>query len=73
MKCNYFATLNESLESENVINLWPIGSNIDYGQTVRHIVADHLSEIMISVYRSTTGNYERPVYYRTKEVLNQNK
>ncbi len=62
MKCNYFATLNESLAAENVIELWPIGSNIEYGQTVRHIVADHL----ISVYRSQSGNYERPVHYRTK-------
>lgn len=61
MKNNWFETLNDALESENLIELWPLGSNIQYGETVHHIVNNRL----ISVYRNEKGQYERPVHYST--------
>lgn len=62
MKPNFFNTLNEALESENLIELWPLGSNIQYGETVSHVV----NGIFISVYRENQkGKYERPIHYNT--------
>ena len=61
-KQNFFPTLNESLESEGLVEQWPLGSNINYGDTVRHIVDNTL----ISVYRDERGMYERPIHYSTK-------
>lgn len=58
---NFFKTLNESLESESLVGKWPLGSNIGYGETVRHIVGNEL----ISVYRDERGMYERPIHYST--------
>lgn len=60
-KPNFFNSLNESLESEGLVEKWPLGSNIGYGETVRHIVDD----ILISVYRDERGMYERPIHYKT--------
>lgn len=59
-KQNWFETLNQSLESENLINYWPLGLNISYGETVS-FVADGC---LISVTRENDGRYERPVYYK---------
>ncbi|CAB4222614.1 hypothetical protein UFOVP1655_152 [uncultured Caudovirales phage] len=62
-KQNWFNTLNSSLNSENLVELWEFGVNVGYGQTVRLITnCGHL----ISVYRDDTGRYERPVHYQTK-------
>lgn len=61
-KQNFFPTLNESLESEGLVEQWPLGSNINYGDTVRHIVDNTL----ISVYRDERGMYERPIHYSIK-------
>lgn len=61
MKKNYFPTLNDALQSEGLVELWPLGSNIAYGETVSHIVNNRL----ISVYRDERGYYERPVHYST--------
>jgi hypothetical protein len=61
IKQSYFETLNAALESENLVDKWKLGLNISYGQTVRMISEDgHL----ISIYRSDTGRYERPVWYK---------
>lgn len=62
MKANWFNTLNESLESEGLVDVWPLGLNIAYGETVNFITEDFL---FVSVYRSSTGSYERPVHYKT--------
>lgn len=59
-KQNFFPTLNESLESEGLVEKWPLGSNINYSENVRHIVGDTL----ISVYRDERGMYERPIHYK---------
>lgn len=62
----YFETLNESLGSRDLIELWPIGSNIQYGETVYHIVKDGNNHRLISVYLdNVTGRYEEPVTYIT--------
>jgi len=61
-KQNWFDTLNQSLESENLIDLWPFGLNIGYGETARFTTDCNR---LISVYRETDGRYERPVHYST--------
>ncbi len=72
-KKNWFATLNDALESEGLVELWPLGSNIKYGETVQHVVATGFYRgkrqtpvrRLISVYRNELGSYERPVTYLT--------
>lgn len=60
----YFETLNQALASENLIDLWD-GTPIEYGQTVSRRVDDGSRYgRIISIYRSTSGRYERPVTYR---------
>ena len=69
----FYNTLNESLDSAGVKDLWPMGSNIAYGQTVRHIVETgnlkgkrQIPELrLISVYRNESGRYESPITYIT--------
>ena len=62
-KQNWFETLNAALESENLVDLWPCGLNINYGQTVRHCAETKNNIRLISVTRETDGRYERPVFY----------
>jgi hypothetical protein len=59
---SYFATLNEALESENLIEHFPIGISMAYGVTLRVITDNGL---LISIYRDGRGRYERPLYYQT--------
>lgn len=69
----FHPTLNAALSELNLVDLWPIGSNINYSQTVQHIV--ETGEIrgkrqipvlrLISVYRDEKGRYETPVTYIT--------
>lgn len=61
----WFNTLNEALESELLTELWPLGTNINYGETVRIHVEDGNKIRMISVYRNDEGLYERPTHYLT--------
>jgi len=62
---NWFPTLNDALEAEGLVSLWPLGSNIGYGETVRHVVEDNSTGryVTISVYRAEDGRYERPIHY----------
>ena len=71
-KQNWFQTLNASLESENLVNLWPLGSNINYNQTVQHIVEDGDFYRLISVYRNENGLYERAITYITGKIKKDN-
>ncbi len=64
-KANWFETLNDALESELLTELWPLGSNIGYGETVQHIVEDGRDLRLISVYRNENGMYERVITYVT--------
>lgn len=59
---NWFNTLNDALSSENLIELWPIGTNINYDETVA--ITSH--NTYISVHRDARGMYERPVHYHTQ-------
>ena len=63
-KQNWFETLNAALESEGLVDQWPTGRNISYGQTVR--VKSNDGESLISVTRETDGRYERPVHYKLR-------
>jgi len=65
-KRNWFQTLNEALASEELVGLWPLGENVNYGETCRVFVQDGSKMRMISVYRSECGIYERPVHYMTQ-------
>lgn len=59
---NYFDTLNAALDSENLIDSWPIAASVPYGATVGFANAGR----WISIYRDgVTGLYERPVHYPT--------
>lgn len=58
---NYFPTLNDALDDEKLLDLWPITASIGYGQTIGLAAAGR----WISVYRDETGRYERPVHYAT--------
>lgn len=64
-KQNWFATLNDALNSEGLIEAWdcckpPIG----YGETVSWDWDDGSKRGRhISIYRDEQGRYERPVHY----------
>jgi len=69
----YHQTLNAALDAANVKDFWPLGSNINYGQTVRHLIdtgdtygrrKDPVFRV-ISVYRDERGLYETAVTYKT--------
>lgn len=59
---NYFPTLSDALDAESLNDIWPIGININYGQTIGLAAQGR----WISVYRDETGRYERPVHYATQ-------
>ena len=59
---NWFDTLNDALDAEALTEMWPLGVNIEYGATVGLASGGR----WISVYRDTSGRYERPVHYATK-------
>ena len=63
-------SLNQALEArqENLSDLWVLGSNIAYGQTVQHIVEDDKNYRLISVYRDTNGVYEEAITYITGKI-----
>lgn len=62
-KQSYFETLNQALESEGLIDIWPISKSISYGETARLIADDE--ETFIIIYRhNQTGRYERPIHYK---------
>ena len=58
---NYFETLNDALDSENLLECWPVTANVPYGATVGLAHAGR----WLSVYRDESGRYERPVHYAT--------
>ncbi len=72
-KQNWFPTLNAALDAEGLIDLWPLGLNIGYEETVRHLADTGETHgkrqkpvyRAISIYRNENGMYERPVHYAT--------
>lgn len=65
---NWFDTLNEALESEGLLELWPLGRNIAYGETSALTVEHNGEYRYISVYRSEMGRYERPIAYSAGKI-----
>lgn len=59
---NWFATLNDALDSEGLLDLWPVGGTLNYGDT-KGLAKDGT---WLSVYRDDQGRYERPVHYATQ-------
>lgn len=60
---NYFDTLNDALDSEGLIECWPVTASVPYGATVALAIAGK----WISIYRDgVTGLYERPIHYSTR-------
>lgn len=65
MKQNYFETLNAALDSEGLIESWPFGKSLQYGETFSYTFDDGSRYgRYVSIYRDTNGRYERPVSYR---------
>lgn len=60
---NWFNTLNDALESEGLVDLWPLGLNVGYNQEV-HFVNDGT---FVSIYRDERGMYERPIHYASMQ------
>lgn len=58
----WFPTLNEALDSEGLTEMWPLGVNLAYGETVGLASGGR----WISVTRDDAGRYERPIHYVTK-------
>lgn len=58
----WFPTLNAALESEGLVDRWPVGTNVNYDETVNVVSGGKF----ITVYRDSAGRYERPVHYATK-------
>ena len=66
-----FQTLNEALAASGpeCLALWPLGSNVAYGETVRHLI--ETGDVygrgklpvcrLISVYRDERGLYEEAI------------
>jgi hypothetical protein len=64
-KRNWFETLNQALESEKLIEGWPFGTNVGYGETARVYYDEGKHTRVVIVFRDTDGRYERPVHYIT--------
>jgi hypothetical protein len=60
VKRNWFDTLNQALESENLVDSYPLGLNIGYGEHVLYTTDDGEH---VTIYRESDGRYERPIHY----------
>lgn len=61
---NYFDTLSEALEAENISHMWNM-KPIAYGETVSLTYDDGTRYgHYVSVYRDSNGLYERPIHYK---------
>ena len=60
---NWFKTLSEALEAENIVHMWP-NTPIAYEQTIGLTHQDGTRYgHYVSVYRDSNGLYERPIHY----------
>ena len=62
-----FSTLNDALVAghPDCLALWPLGSNVAYNETVRHLIETGDGCRLISVYRDERGFYEEAITYLT--------
>ena len=65
-----YNSLNEALlaRDKNLVNLWTLGTNVNYSQDVRIIVEDNGYYRHISVYRDNNGMYEEAITYITGKI-----
>jgi hypothetical protein len=64
VKPNWFDTLNEALAAENLLESFPFGANIGYGENFRYDINDDTKNGRhVSIFRNSNGRYERPVHY----------
>jgi len=62
-KQNWFSTLNEALEAENLLEAWDcFWMPIAYGENRVFYTENE----RVSIYRETDGRYERPIHYKCK-------
>ena len=59
---NWFNTLSEALESENLNQYWD-GTPMNYGENIHKQFEIDGRLHTVSVYRDERGMYERPVHY----------
>lgn len=66
MKQSYFDTLNDALNSENLIESWNcMAPPIQYGETRSYDFDDGTKYgHHVSIYRDNRGMYERPIHYK---------
>ncbi|MCF2901170.1 hypothetical protein L1267_12285 [Pseudoalteromonas sp. OFAV1] len=64
MQTNWFNTLNEALESESLLETFPLGENIGYNETYRYQAEVNGKTHQIVIYRDEKGKYERPIHYK---------
>ena len=67
-KQNWFDTLNQALEAEGLIDEWPLSKSLAYGETFKFDTEDGRH---VSIYRSDSGRYERPIVYRLESQANE--
>ena len=63
---NWFNTLNDALESENLLHTWDAiqFGGINYDQNFSYTYDDGTKHgRYITIYRDNTGRYERPIHY----------
>lgn len=61
---NYFSTLNQALAAEGLVDWWPVGKALSYGETFTFTFEDGSKHgHFVSIYRDESGRYERPVHY----------
>jgi len=64
IKQNWFETLNQSLDSEGLVDSWEFGLNIGYGESASTTHDDGTKYgHYITIFRNNNGMYERPVHY----------
>lgn len=60
---NWFNTLTEALDSENIAHTWP-NTPLAYGETLGITFQDGTRYgHYVSIYRNEKGLYERPIHY----------
>lgn len=64
-KQNWFATLNEALESEGLLDTWEVHfPPLQYDSNFSYTYQDGSKYgKFVSIYRDNSGKYERPVHY----------
>ena len=64
-KQNWFPTLHQALDSEQLLGTWDCTDNVSYGSTFRWYYEKDGINYFACIYRESDGMYERPVHYQT--------